>query len=382
LLHVAEGKALVLNLMEIEYGRLARTKNNNEKMYSLVLERSKEAGLTQMLRVNNIQILAPAVTLEEPVSPRMGLIFVVGGLGGLVLGLGAAIAREQLDSTLKSLHDMETLVGLSPLGALPELGLKPAASSVGAAGRRRRRASQDDPPELIVHREPTSGFAEAMRTVRTNVLFMSPDQPFKRLLITSANPAEGKTTIACSLSITMAQTGKRVLLVDCDLRRPRLHTVFSLTAPGLSTLSQTLLAPDSLRLGDLNSSVPGLDVLTAGPLPPNPSELLHSERFNRILERLSAAYDLVILDSPPLLISDAAIMSTVVDGVLLVARAGRTDTSSAIRSYRAIRDVGGRVVGGILNGVNPAKHGYGYGYGYGYGKYGDTPYGQDTSKKG
>ena|GEM_PF-213401 len=359
LLAEAEKKALDLNLMEIEYHRLRRTNDNNEKLYGLVLERSKEAGLTQALRVNNIQVLAPAATGPIPVAPRMSLILAAGVVAGLALGLGAALARERLDRTIKSLDELEQRLHLVPLGSLPEV-----AGSVATAKRKRRHLSPGTPPELVTLEQPGSGFAENVRAVRTNLLFMSPDRPFRRLLITSAQPGEGKTTVASALAIAMAQAGQRVILVDCDLRRPRLHKIFAIQN-GRSSLSESLLDPEHLDLSSTRTELARLSILPAGPTPPNPAELLQSEAFRHLLTRLDGEFDLVILDSPPLVVTDAAILATRVDGSVMVVRRGHSDRRDVLRAKRAILDVGGSLIGAVLNAAREADGGYGYGYGYG-----------------
>lgn len=364
LLDEAEKKALELNLMEIEYNRLRRTKENNEKLYGLVLERSKEAGLTQALKVNNIHVLSPAVTGGIPVEPRMAVILAAGALAGLALGLLGALGREQLDRTIKSLDELEKRVHLTPLGSVPQVDGARAASP---SAKRRKRRGLAEAPEHLVQNHPTGAFAESIRGVRTNLLLMSPDQPFRRILVTSAGPAEGKTTIICSLAIAMAQAGHKVLLLDCDLRKPRLHEVFqrgpSGAVPLRSTLGESLLDATRLDRTSLRTDIERLSVLPAGPCPPNPTELLHSEAFNHLLETLQEEFDILLLDSPPLVVSDAAILSTRVDGAILVARAGRTNRTSLARAARSIRTVGGNVIGGLLN-ADRTSAGYGYGYGY------------------
>ncbi|HXS16834.1 MAG TPA: polysaccharide biosynthesis tyrosine autokinase, partial [Polyangiaceae bacterium] len=378
-LRSAEAEALELNLMEIEYARLQRTKENNEKLYDLVLERSKEAGLTKMLNVNNIQVLDPPAILETPVKPRVPVVLALGAVLGFILGLGAAIGRDLQDTSIKSPDDLENRLGVASLGVIPSIGKAKMGARQDAERRRRLSGATDvDSPELKVHLEPNSGFAEAIRAVRTNLLFMSPDKPFKRLLVASAGPSEGKTTLACCLGVAMAQTGRKVLLIDCDMRRPRLHTLFrdqDDTHPR-STLSQSLLDPPSLRIESLKTFVPGLDILPAGITPLNPAELLQSDTFAHLLDRVSQTYDLVLLDSPPLVVTDAAILSNRVDGVALVVRALQTDIRAAKRALRALNDIGARVVGAILNDASSKGGNYGYYGGY-HGYYG---HGQESSE--
>lgn len=360
LLSDAEKQALDLNLLEIEYNRLRRAKDNNEKLFSLVTERSKETDLTKMLRINNVRLVQRAEVPRLPVVPNVPMNLASGVLAGLVLGLAAAIGREQLDRSIKNPDDLERVLGLSFLGFLPSL----------ESGKKKRHAEAIAPvelaegkPELFVHDHPTSGIAEAARAIRTNILFMSPDRPYKTLLVTSAGPAEGKTTVACCIAIAMAQAGRKVVLVDCDMRRPRLHQVFG--AKRDEGITTALL--DLPNIGDalLTTPVPNLHLIPAGPLPPNPAEILHSESFTRFLRALRDRYDCVIIDSPPVVaVTDAAVLSTSVDGTVLVVRAFQTSKDMARRASRALADVGVRLVGTVLNGVDVDRDGYAYGYYY------------------
>jgi succinoglycan biosynthesis transport protein ExoP len=212
----------------------------------------------------------------------------------------------------------------------------------------------------MVHLAPTSGVAEASRAIRTNVIFMAPDQPYQALLVTSAGPAEGKTTVACCLAIAMAQAGQRVALVDCDLRRPRLHRIFG--ASSESGVSTALIG----NLADVvavTTDVPNLAVIPSGPIPPNPAELLHSDRFKAFLAHLRTQFDRVIIDSPPIVpVTDAAVLATVVDATVLVVRAFVTTNDLARHGVRALADVGGTIAGVVLNAVDLDRHEYKYYY--------------------
>jgi polysaccharide biosynthesis transport protein len=362
LLSQSEQKAIEFNLLQIEYGRLARTKDNNEKLYGIVLERTKEAGLAKMLRVNNIQIVDPPIASPNPVKPRVGLLLALGGVGGILLGLSGALLRERLDRTIKTKADVEERFGLVALGTIPALGKSPE----GGRGLRRRRKNLEGQPHLDLFANPRSALAEEVRAIRTNLLFMSPDKALRRLLVTSPSPSEGKTTATACLGMTMAQAGQRVLLIDCDMRRPRLHTAFPRTDPS-STLSESLIHPASFDPASLKTEYPGLSVLPAGPLPPNPAELLHSDAFRHLLERLGQEFDFVLLDTPPLIVTDAAILAQQVDGCVLVVRAHSTEYPDVSRALRTLRDVSAPIAGVVVNAAHEDRAGYGYGsYGYGY----------------
>lgn len=354
----AKKEALELNLLEIEYSRLRRSKDNTEKLYSLLLERSKESDLTRRLRMNNVSIVDYPVEPNAPVKPNLP-INAAGGLAfGLLLGAAAALGRGMLDRTVKTPADLEQLGIPTFLGLIPEI----AEASSQPRARRRDPSGQ---AELIVHQDPMSGVAEASRSIRTNLLFMAPDKPYRTLLVTSAGPAEGKTTIACCIATAIAQAGKRVCLVDCDLRRPRLHRIFRAGGRDLGPGLATALVDDGLKDFVAETEVPNLWVVPAGPIPPNPSELLHSERFRTFLARLSERFDQVILDSPPVAaVTDATILSTLVDGTVLVVRANRTGKEVARHANRLLHNVGANFAGCVLNAVNLDRDEYKYSYYY------------------
>jgi non-specific protein-tyrosine kinase len=207
-----------------------------------------------------------------------------------------------------------------------------------------RRNGHDGP---VVSRSPRSAAAEAYRTLRTNLQFSGLDRQLKTILITSGGDGDGKTTVVANLGVAMAESGKRVLLVDCDLRRPGLHESFGLSvAPGLSN---ALLA-DSGSLPVSTTSVPGLSVLTAGDLPPNPAEFVASARLSALLARVREEYDYVLLDSPPAgLVADAVVLAPSVDGVVMVVSAGRTKRDAARRAKEQLERVGARLIGVVLN---------------------------------
>ena len=361
--------------MEIEYGRLRRGKETNEKLFSLVIERSKETDLTRMLKVNNIRVVDRPLLPEEPVSPNVPLNLAAGLAGGFLFGLMAAIGRERLDRSIKVPDDVERELGLPFLGLLPQVDAAEANS--GRARKRRRGTAAPEQlasPELAVAMRPSSGVAEAARAVRTNIVFMSPDEPFRTLLITSAGPSEGKTTVACSLAITMAQAGQRILLVDCDLRRPRIHRVFGI--PNNEGVTSAVVDGASHEVAGIRATdIPNLWILPSGPLPPNPAELLQSEAFGRTLAKLKGDFDRVVIDSPPIVpVTDATILSTRVDGTVMVVRASVTTRELARRAARSLRDVSGRTAGVVLNAVDLESRYSGY---YQYYYYRREGYGSD-----
>ena len=210
---------------------------------------------------------------------------------------------------------------------------------------------------LIALRDPRAPAAEAYRTLRTNIQFSSLDKPLRTLLATSTAPDEGKSTTLANLAVTIAQAEQRVILVDCDLRRPTLHTLFDLpNETGLTSMILTEETPLPLQ----ETGVPGLSLLSSGPLPPRPADILGSRRMEATIERLRAAADIVLFDTPPVVaVTDAAVLATKVDGVLLVFQAGRTSRERARRARQILEKVKANIVGVVLNNAE-VERGYGY----------------------
>ena len=370
LYETAKGQAMELNLNEVRFGRLRRAKDNTEHIYGLVLERSTESNLSKLMPFNNVRVLDRPLRPGGPVLPRPLMNLAFGAICGLVLGLAAALVRESLDRTVRDSEDAERELGFASLGSLPDVSVRGARTShyyrhpqADGASRESRSPRPDEAgkPELLAHTHPKSAMAEAARAVRTNLVFMSPDRPYKSLLVTSAGPAEGKTMVAASMAIAMSQAGQRVCLVDCDLRRPRVHQVFEESLErGVTT---ALLDVDKLDEALVETQVPNLWVLPAGPMPPNPADLMHSEAFGRLAKVLSERFDRVVIDSPPVcVVTDAVILSTRVDATMLVIRARKTKREGARRAVRAIRDVGGRLTGFVMNATVPTGDTYAYSY--------------------
>lgn len=369
----AKQRAMDLNMLEIEFRRLERAKTNTEKLYGLVLERSKESDLTGMMRFNNISVVEPPILPKAPYRPRVALNMSVGLLAGLLLGLLTAVGRELLDQTIHTPLDIQSELDLPLLGSLPMVSAQ-SASPTYYARRRRRRAAQkpqlsDQSPELLVHDAPSSSVAESARSIRTSIMFASPDKPFRRILVTSASPGEGKTTIACSIAIAFAQVGQRVLLIDCDLRRPRLHRVMHKeNSAGLTTALQS---PADAMTAVHETQVPNLSILTSGPHVPNPAELIQSESFSKTLDVLGQSFDRIVLDSPPILaVTDAIVAAARADTTLLVARAGKSRRDVLRQVVRKLAEVKIPVVGLVLNALDPRRTGSGYYYYYPYYSYG------------
>jgi len=352
-------QALELAKLETEYRPLARDAENNNKVFGLITQRHKEINLTGMLKANNVRILDRAIQPRFPISPILSFNLSVGIVVGLLFGLLLALAIESMDNTIKNPEAAEELIGAPLLGLIPMLSLAKQHHIADAPER-----------DLAVFRDPTSLAAEACRSIRTNMMFISAQKEFSLFSVTSPGPQDGKTTVAINLAVTMAQAGARILLIDTDMRKPRIHKSFGLkTDRGISSV----MAGDvKLKDAIYKSEVPNLDVLPCGPMPPNPAELLHTERFRQILTECRASYDRVVLDSPPIgPVTDPAIIGSITDGVVLVLRAGHTTREGAQFARRQLGDAGARILGLVINQTDRKGRGYGYGYGYyaPYGKY-------------
>lgn len=294
-----------------------------------------ESGKTDKVEA---RVVDNATTPTQRISPQPRTNLLVGGVLGLVAGAALALTLEAMDRSLKTPAQGAHLFGAPMLALLP----------------RRRDAGTK---ELVTVEDPLAQASEAYRSLRTAVRFLDPDNPLRTLLVTSPSAGEGKTSTAANLAIALAQAGERVVLVDADLRRARIAELFGLeSAVGLTNVIRRQLPVTDALQGWQDT----VAVLASGPLPPNPSEILGSQSMTTLVEELAALADIVIFDAPPVLpVTDAVVLSTQVDGVLLVARYGRTQRSLASEAHRRLTGVGAHIVGFVLNGVpNSASRGY------------------------
>lgn len=375
LFEASRKKAVELNLKELEFHRLDRMRAQNEKLYAVLLEQLKEADLRRMMNTNNIRMIDVATEPKEPIAPRVSMNVLVSLIVALVLGIGLAVLREQLDNTLKTPEDIEQKLHVTFLGLLPEVveddPLR-AGGPVRKGAKAPRRIKTELAPELLVHERPTSGIAEAARSLRTNLMFMNPDEPYRRLLVTSAAPSEGKTTVAVSIAISLAQGGQKVCIVDCDLRRPRLHRIFD--RAGDIGLMNAILGEVTVDEIAKPTIVPNLYSVPCGPIPPNSADVVASEKFKNLMDELSRRFDRVVLDSPPVIaVTDSAIVSTIVDGVVFVVRAFKSSAGVCASGLRTLLDVDAPIAGAVLNAVNLNRHEYSYYQYYYYRREGYAP---------
>lgn len=319
---------------------------------------------------------SPAVENATPVTVNWKLFVLLGAVAGFLLGVGLAIARKALDVRIRTSKDVEEVTGKGVLGVIPEAKelTKTRAESHKSARKVKKEdrgtADSEDSPVKPLLRFGVAG--EALRRLRTNLRYTSIDNPPRVIVVTSSNPGEGKSTISSSLARLIARSGQPTVLIDADLRRPVLHRVFGLDSK--VGMTQVLASQANLRDVMRDTEEKNLKVIAAGRIPPNPSEIIGSKRMREVIAALSKHY-FVILDAPPMLaVTDAGVLATATDGVILVCRADKTMKDQVRHATKLIEQVGGNVLGSVLNRVNKrsmaeAVYGTGYGYGGYYSKY-------------
>ena len=347
---------------EQQLARLMRLATVNADIYTFLLQKQQEARIAKAATISNISIIDPAISPDRPVKPKKKKNLLLGLIVGLMLGVGLAFFQEYLDDTITDVETAKRVLGFPSLAVIPRIPQADQQLKTGAAASQR---------PLITFTDPRSPAAEAFRSLRTSLHFSSAKKDHQVVLITSAFPGEGKSTISANLAETLSQTGARVLLIGCDLRRPTLHTIFdSSKTPGL-----TELLVGDVQTADViqSTGIHKLDFISAGTTPPNPAELLDGTVMRDLILDLRQTYDTVILDAPPLLaVTDSSILTALCDEVIVVIHAGGVKVKAAQRVVELLESSQAPVVGFVMNdkeGKSAAYYSsYGYGYGYGYGE--------------
>jgi succinoglycan biosynthesis transport protein ExoP len=365
-----------LNESAIEYSLLKRDFETNRTLYEGLLQKLKEAGVTAGLRSNNIRPVDIARTPASPAEPNiprnLGFAFVLG----LTSGIGLAFLLEGIDNTVRTPEQAQAISGLPSLGMIP-MGSKPTSD----VARELLVTSSKEAVELVTLSRPQSQMAESYRALRTSLLLTSLGSPPKTILITSALPQEGKTTTSINVATVLAQKGTRVLLVDADLRRPSIHKTLGM-GPRVG-LSNVLTGGTTLQQATVRSTqLSNLFILPAGTPPPNPAELLASSQMADLLAEVREQYDHIVIDTPPTLsVTDAVVLSTRMDAVVLVIRSGQTTKPALRRSRDILGQVNARIAGVLLNAVDLDSPDYYYYYEY-QGKYGQRYYDENMTGAG
>jgi capsular exopolysaccharide synthesis family protein len=355
-----------LPAVEAEEVRLTQQVETTQRVAEQLRAEFQKARIAEAVEAGQVEVLDSAPFPAKPVPARKGLRIILGMIVGLVLGGGGALFLEHMNNAVHRREDLERVLHLASLAVIPPLG-------AGDGKRRLSRGQNGKQPEelgslsrrLVTVAHFHSSGAESYRTLRTNLIFSQAANTLKRVVVSSASPGEGKSTTVCNLAVTFAQQGVRVLLIDCDLRRPTQHEVFGL--PREPGLTQAVLGHNKAMEIVRSTAVENLFVVSAGTLPPNPSELLGSERMERVLTEYGEMFDLVLIDTSPVLLApDAAILGAGADGVLLVVRAGFTEVPAARQAAQQFATVGARVIGAVLNDPDDVVRRYAGYYSYGY----------------
>jgi capsular exopolysaccharide synthesis family protein len=340
-LEAQKSEALQLNRKAIEYNVLERDAATNRQMFESLLQRAKETGISEELKTSNARIMDLAEVPRGPITRNRGRNVLFGVFTGLLVGVALGFVIDYLDSRIKSPEEIQAHLRIAFLGMLPALELSG--------------------PEVtpLMHKSVPRNFGEAIRGLRTNVLFSRAAESFRSLVVTSAQPGDGKTLIASNLAIALAEAGSRVLLIDADMRQSRIHSVFSISqTPGLSNL---IVGTAKASEVVLKTDVPNLWILPAGAHPPNPTELLGSKRFHEFLNTLRDHFDWVIIDSPPVMaVTDAAILGHLASSVLFVVASEITHRETARTALGQLDRAGANVIGAVLNRAELHRHPYYY----------------------
>ena len=401
---------------ELHLAQLMRDKEVNEKIYTLLLEKKQEAKIAEAEKVGNIRIIDPAKTLYAPVKPRKLLNLIIGFILGSAIGVGLAFLVEFLDDSVKSVEDAEHITDLSVLGSIPKIRSNLKNVTIKNLKKRGEGKASEMISRLITEHNPKSPEAESFRSLRTNLQFSGIDSPIKTILITSSNPGEGKSLITANLSITTAQMGLKTLLIDADLRKPILHILFQKRKrPGLIDIIASIkkantsipvtdnelddfyikdrserdiketnlehnqqiiteknydyqydseLLESAIKSNISSTSIANLDILTCGTIPPNPSEILASKTMKKILPALKNQYDAIFVDTPPInVVTDSGILGSLVDGSILVIKAGSSSKRDTQRAKGLLQKSQSNIIGLVVNYID-AQDGYSNHYYY------------------
>ena len=339
-LNAQRSEALGQNKMSVTYSVLQREADSNRQIYESLLQQAKETGIAGERRTTNVRIVDAAEVPQAPISPNVRADLTFAVVAGLVFAIGLAFGFEYLDNRIKTPQELKATIGV------PFLGMVPAVVD-------------DKQPNPLLDNGPPQNFAEAFKSIRTNVLFSSADEGMRTVVVTSAGPGEGKSVVAGNMAMALAQAGQRVLLIDADMRRPRVHEIFGgEQEPGLSNvLAGNAKTSEAVR----KSKTAGLWLLPAGHIPPNPAELLGSRRYTDFIASLGVHFDWVILDTPPVMVvADSSIVANQSSGVIFVVRADHTSKHAVRAAAEQLESANAHLVGTVLNAVDLVRNPYYY----------------------
>lgn len=341
----------------LKLARFQREAEVNNNIFMMLREKFEESRIKEASQIGSIRIVDYAEPPKAPIKPDKMRNLVIGILYGFGLGIGIILVREYLDRTLKSIEDVERL-GFPVLGSIPLITPRKAVKPGNKANEHARLIES----RLITHLQPNSPVSESYRTLRTNIRYSNVDKPIKTILVTSPGPGEGKSTSVANLAITFAQMGARALLIDTDLRRPVLHGLFGFMRN--EGLTNVLVGALPIQAAIRQTKIKNLYLLPSGTIPKNPSEFLASKTMQRLITKISVRFDVVLLDSPPVIaVTDSAVLASHLDGIILVIRSEKTDRDGLLRSVTLMKNVNAKILGVLVNGLD-IHHRYGSYYKY------------------
>ena len=370
------GKTTNQTKAEIDLAAMTQDLETDEQYLNTLLQKQRDLGATARDTGTNVSVATRSRLPQTPIGPQRMRNIVLAFFLSLVAGIGLAFLLDFLDDSIKSLNDIDHYLNLPALAMIPS-----ARNEKAKLGAVQVPIGPGESTALAMMGDIRSPVSEAYRHLRTSLLLSSAGSPPRTILVTSSQPSEGKTTTAINTAVTLSQTGAEVLIIDCDLRRPRLHSNFNLSnTRGLTNyLSGEFALDDVLQTYD---KAPNLKLLTSGPIPPNPAELLGSDKMRDLLASLSERFAHIVVDSPPVIsFTDASIISTFVDGVILVVHGGRSSRAVVRRARQQLTDVGARIFGVVLNNVKVESPDYYYAAGY-YSAYYQAADDDDDGKQG
>ena len=372
---------------EMQLAQLTREMEVNNQIYKTLLQKREEAKIADAEKTGNIRIIDPAVLPIKPTKPRKLLNIFAGFLIGTMLGVGLALLLEQMDDTIKTVRDFEKSVEFSVLGSIPTANFKHISINnyYKKTKKKTKKGVEDERYKLINNHINMSQFVESFRSLRTSIQLLGTDMPIKSIIITSPNPQEGKSVIAANLAISMAQTGLKILLIDGDLRKPVQHILFAKRkSPGLtdyllieeSQFKNKQANNEITQLFNGNSEnienstlfsslvtqtdIDNLTLLTSGKKPLDSSAIISSNCIKTLIDKLITKYDLIIIDSPPVLpVTDAIVLSQIINGVLFVVKSGRSNRDEIVRASTLVRNRG-KIIGGVLNNIELGSNSHYY----------------------
>ena len=365
---------------ELELGRLMRDKAVADNIYTMLLQQREEAKITEAEKIGNIRIIDPARIPNTPIKPRKMLNIIIGLILGCSIGIGLALFIESIDTSIKSIEEVEEYLNLPVLSTIPKIISKSNDNLKVRSNNNSNKEISKLSSKLIAGRNPKSSISEAFRALRTSLEFTKSNSSasLKTVMITSSRPSEGKSIITANLAISTAQLGLKTLLIDLDLRKPVQHELFGKERePGIMDIILNLNEYKDFEHIDVstnNSSIAaqfiteintpfnetkhqiemgGLHLLTCGKIPPNPSEILSSNLFKVMLDSLKESYDVVVIDAPPVLaVTDATIIAKLTDGIIIVIRPGKNNKKEVLRTKELLQRANGKVIGSVLNSVD------------------------------